>query len=381
LLFALDLASRERQSDGHFDFGTSGVYDRHNASDSTQVSPRVGYTSSFNGIVLSSVVGLDALRWTFASQSEFGGFPTADETAAQYSKAIYARADLLFPTQTRLVVGARRERFSKSSVDALNAVDYEYNNKLNAWELGINQTLASHWDVYARAAKSYRLPNVDENRGSPVNLRAPIAKDREIGLKYARQGTRAALRLFSQHSVDELAYDPGAASLIPFFGANINQDAIARKGVEMEVSTSIATAWEVAASLQSIKASYTDGPNQGKLVPLVDKLTLSTRVAYRLAAQHRLELVAKHHSSSVLGIDYSNKCSERIPALTTFDMGYRFNQTGDKEGARGWALRAGIDNLTGKNSYSFAYAAPLCANSTAYPEPGRTFKMNARYLF
>lgn len=378
-LFALDMASRERQSDGHFDFG--GDYDRRSTSDSTQVSPRLGYSTSFDGIAFSGVVGLDSLRWKFASQSVFDGFPAGDETAAQYSKATYARVDFLFPAQTRLVLGARRESFSKSSVDALNAVSYEYNNNLSAWELGINQTFAAHWDAYARAAKSYRLPNVDENRGSPVNLRAPIAKDREFGLKYARQGTRAALRFFTQRSVDELAYNPAAPSLTPLFGVNINQDAITRKGFEMEVSTPIAPAWDVTANLQSIKASYSDGPNQGKLVPLVDKLTVAARVAYRMTAQHRFELAAKHHSSSVLGTDYSNTCSERIPASTTFDFGYRYNQAGDKQAAGGWTLSAGVDNLTNKRSYSFAYATTPCADSTAYPEPGRTLKINARYAF
>jgi outer membrane receptor protein involved in Fe transport len=83
----------------------------------------------------------------------------------------------------------------------------------------------------------------------------------------------------------------------------------------------------------------------------------------------------------VLGIDYSNACSERIPALTTLDLGYRFNQMGDKAGGSGWTVSVGIDNLTNKRSYSFAYAATPCADSTAYPEPGRSFKMNARYVF
>ncbi len=371
-LFALDLAKRKRESEAFNDYASFGDQAAQGRSNSTQISPRVAYNDSWASTAVSAVLGMDQHRWDYTRQASFSGFLGADERATQRNRATFAKVDFLFPSSTRLVVGARSERVKQSYDEAIAPSSSNSERSLNAWELGVNQSLAAHWDVYARTAKSYRIANVDENRYLATPLRPQTAKDLEMGLRFNAQTSSAALRVFRQTTSDEIAYDN------PTF-SNINLEPVRRTGVELEGRSVMARDWTLSGNLQSIHAVFTSGVNQGKTPPHIAKLSATARVAYAVNAQHSVEMALQRRGAAVLGNDWSNSCSQRTPARTTLDALYRF-RSGAGAG-NGWSLTAGVDNLTNAQTYSWAFTNAACSPVNVYPETGRSFKLNARYQF
>jgi iron complex outermembrane recepter protein len=369
-LLGLDLASRERESKAFNDFGAFGDQDSVAQSSSTQISPRLSYSGTLGDIAVSALVGLDKTNWDYTRQTNFSGFLGSDEKARQTNNAGYFKTDFLFPTQTRLVLGARKERITQDYIEQLTPTVSANTNHIKAWELGLNQTLAQQWDVYGRSSKSYRVANVDESRFLTNPLRPQTAKDYELGLRFNAAGSSAALRLFRQNTVDEIAYDN------PTF-SNINLDPVRRKGLELEGRTQVARDWTLSGSLQAIKAVFSSGVNQGKTPPHISKLNASARVAYAINADHQVELAVQKRSAAVLGNDWPNVCAQQTPARTTVDALYRFHASPDK----GWSVTAGVDNVGNAKTFSWAFTNGTCSPVNVYPEVGRSVKVNARYQF
>jgi iron complex outermembrane recepter protein len=369
-LFSLDLASRDRESKSFNDFDVFGDQEFITHSSSTQASPRVNYSDSWGGTAVSALVGIDKANWDYTRQSNFSGFLGADEKAHQTNSAGYFKTDFLFPTQTRLVLGARKERIAQDYVEQLTPTTSANSSRLSAWELGLNQTLAPQWDIYGRAAKSYRVANVDESRSLLTSLHPQTAKDSELGLRFNGADSSATVRVFRQKTVDEIAYDN------PTF-SNINLDPVRRTGLELDGRTRIDRAWTISGTLQVIKAAFSSGVNEGKAPPHVSKLNAAARVAYAMNAAHQVEIAVQRRGAAVLGNDWPNLCAQKTPARTTVDALYRYHASPDK----GWSVTAGVDNLTNAKTFSWAFTNGTCSPVNVYPEVGRSFKINARYQF
>ncbi len=368
--WSLDLASRERESKAFNDYGVFGDQDAISRSNSTQVSPRVSYSSSWGGTAVSALLGYDQSQWAYTRQANFSGFLGADEVAGQRNKATYAKADVLFPSQTRVVFGLRSERLKQDYQELVGLTSTDTQTRLNAWELGLNQSLSPQWDIYVRAAKSYRIANVDENRFLTTALKQQNAKDLELGLRFNSKASSAALRVFRQRTRNEIAYDNTLFS-------NVNLDPVRRTGLELEGRAVLARDWTLSGAVQTIKAVLVDGVNQGKTPPHIAKLNASARISYAVAPAHHVEAAMQYRSAAVLGNDTPNLCTQRTPARTTLDAMYRYRQT---EG-QGWSFSAGVDNLTNAKGYSWAFTNSSCDPINVYPEIGRIFKLSARYQF
>jgi iron complex outermembrane recepter protein len=365
LTLSLDMAQRDRNVIS--EFVGSGFSTQGNSSQS-QVSPRLSYAGDVGGVGLLALLGHDSINWRANYQNNFG----QNEDATQSNRAWYGKLDALLPTQTRLSLAARREQVRKGAQDPGAFVPLAYTNRfsLPAWDLAANQTIATGWDVYARTGKSFRVANVDESRFVNATLQPMTARDTELGLKYLQGASSAALRLFRQRSVQEIAYDP-----INF--VNINQDDIARRGVELEGRTKLAKDWDISGNLQLINARFDGGPNLGKRVPLVSRTSASARVGYAFTAQHRVEAAVQHRSSAPIGGDVANACSTQAPAHTQLDLRYSWQE---KASGKGWRLAAALDNITDRKSYSYGFSAG-CGVIGVYPEAGRVLRLNAGYTF
>lgn len=362
---ALDLAQRERSIESNFigsGFNASG------SSSQSQVSPRLSYAGDVGGVGLLALLGRDNILWTANYKNNFG----QNEDATQSNRAWYGKVDALLPTQTRLSLAARREQVRKGAQDPGAFVPLLYSNRfsLPAWDIAANQTLASGWDVYARIGKSFRVANVDESRFVSATLVPMLARDAELGLKYLQGSSSAAVRIFRQQSTQEIAFDP-----INF--VNINQDDIARRGVELEGRTQIANAWDVSGNLQRISAQFSGGPNVGKRVPLVSRTSASARIGFALMVKHRIEAALQYRSSAPIGGDVANACSDIAPADTRLDIRYSWREKPD---GKGWRLAAALDNVTDRKSYSYGFSAG-CGVIGVYPEAGRLLRLTAGYTF
>ncbi len=368
-LASLDLAHRDRSAKMFNDYGLGGTQESASASQGNQTSPRLQYTGELAGAAVSAQLGLDRQSWNYQNDVAYSGFAANAETARQTSRASFTRLDVLLPTQTRLVLGARTERIEQTFADSLAATAYQQSHPLKAWELGLNQTVASGWDAYGRASKSYRVANVDENRYLATPLKPQIARDTELGLRHTRQQTRFGLRAFRQSTQDEIAYDNNLFS-------NVNLDPVRRTGIELEGQMQLHPAWRLSGSVQKIKARFSSGVYAGKRPPHVAESNAQARLTWLPAAAHRVELAFNHRGSAVLGNDWNNACTLRAPSRNTLDVQYGYAVQ-----SAGWSLSAGIDNLSNRKTFGWGFTNATCSAVNVYPEAGRSMKLKARYSF
>lgn len=368
-LASVDLAHRDRSAKMFNDYGVGGTQDTVSASQGTQISPRLQYSGEFGRTAVTALLGMDRQRWHYQNDVAYSGFAANAETAQQNNRATFARVDMLLPTATRLVVGARSERIGQSFDDSLALVNYQTNAPLRAWELGLNQTVVGGWDVYGRAAKSYRIANVDENRFLLTPLQPQTARDAELGLRHTGKQGSFALRAFRQTTQNEIAYDNNLFS-------NVNLDPVRRSGLELESQVQLSSAWHLAGSLQQIRARFSAGAYTGKRPPHVAQTNAQARLAWVPAVAHRIEAALNHRGEAVLGNDWNNACARRAPARTTLDLNYTFSSTG-----QGWSVSAGVDNLTNSKTFGWGFTNATCSATNVYPESGRSLKLKARYSF
>ncbi|MDI1258376.1 TonB-dependent receptor plug domain-containing protein [Aquabacterium sp.] len=348
----IDVGTRERQSRSYY-VGSSFASD--STSRNTQVSPRLAYADNWGAIDASGVVGVEAQDWSFVSGTEAG---------KQSSHAAFIHTNLAFPSRTRLAAGWRTEHVEKEGKSS--AVIYDRKNHLNAAELALSQTVLTGLDVYGRWASSYRLPNVDENRYTPLQqaLRPQENRDRELGLKWAKGASSATWRWFLQTTRDEIAYDPMAF-------ANTNLDPTRRQGYELEGRWSPLPSWDWSATWQHVNATYRSGANAGLKQVLVAPESATLRTTYRFNERQLIDLGVQYLAAMRFNDDASNQCARKIPSSTTLDARYAWS---DKT----WTVAVSGANLTNQNSYNYAYS---CATGALYPEPGRAFKLSLARQF
>ncbi len=370
-LASLDVAHRKRDGKAFFDYGAGGDQADTTKSSSSQISPHLQYSGDWAGTAVQAQLGMDRQSWNYKRDVLYSGFAGGDETATQKSRATFARLDALLPSQTRLVLGARTERVRKDFTDplAFGLMSYQQNDPLKAWELGVNQTIAAGWDVYARSSRSYRVGNVDENRNLPAPLKPQLARDMELGLRQSGKNSSFGVRVFRQRTQDEIIYDNSIFS-------NINIDPVRRSGLELEGRTQLARAWALSGSLQSIRARFASGAYAGKHVPHVPELSAQVRLAWQANADQRVEWAFNHRGSAILGNDLNNACTLKEPSRTTLDVQYNYTMKNAL-----WHFSAGVDNLTDRKTFGWGITNAACAATNVYPEAGRSFKLKARYSF
>jgi iron complex outermembrane receptor protein len=364
---AADLSQRDKTSKAVF-VSAFGTFDSRADTRVTQFSPRIRHLSGSGNVNNEFVTGLDFFRWTRATKSNFGGFPSSDAKAFQKSKALYARDEIRIK-DTRVALGARHEVFDKDFTDPLGfgTTAYTQTHSLNAWDLQGSHAVSPNFSLFAKAGQSYRVANVDENAATPTAnqpLAPQTSHDLELGSSLGNAAQKATLRVFQHRLKNEIFYDPTLF-------ANRNLEPTKREGVELEANTKIASAYSLSVNLQHVNAKFTDGPNAGKEMVLVPPNTAALRLNWLPGTKHSANVGLLWVDSQRYGGDFSNTCSARMPSYTTLDGRYALH-TG------AWEFAISGTNLTDKNYFTSAFGA--CQNGI-YPDMGRQIKVSARLNF
>ncbi|CUI08165.1 TonB-dependent receptor [Massilia antarctica] len=367
---AAELSRRERTARSTYVYTVEGkrmaskaTYD----STQTQFSPRLRHLARIGGMLNELVSGVDLVKWTRLTDSDY-----SNADATQKSKALYVRDELKFDGahQARVAAGARRERFEKDATDLRAfAAPYASKTTLNAWEVQGSFDAMPLVNLYAKAGRSYRVANVDENgyRSTPGVLAPQTSRDLELGMVYGDAALGATTRLFRHQLRNEIFYDP---TVNGGYGANTNLDPTERKGVELDVHALIARDWRVSGNWQHVLARFTDGPNAGREMVLVPKNVVSARLAWVPGTGHSADIGVQWAGSQRFGADFANNCGARMAPAATFDARYA-RQIG------AWEFAVAGLNLADKHYTSNAYGC----NSGIYPSDGRQLKVSARYDF
>lgn len=367
---AAELSHRERETQGHYEseFGNSDVVNR---SRQTQFSPRLRHLGRFDGLLNEVVAGVDLLRWERVSTFA-GAFGTTRNDAAQDARAFYLRDEVRWNQayNARLAVGARHEKFEKDYADASASVPQESSSQSqNAWSVEGSIDPVPGVTLHAKAGKSYRVPNVDENsyRESIDVLKVQTSRDLELGVTIGNAQRQVSARVFRHRLRDEIFFDP---TLFGGFGVNTNLDPTRRQGVELDGYLDLPANLRLTGHVQHVKAEFTDGPNAGREMVLVPKNVLTARLAWLPQNGHTADIGAQYVSSQRYGNDFANTCAARIPSFTTVDARYAV-----KVGS--WEFAAAGLNLGDRQYFSQAFGC----RSGIYPSDGRQLKLSVRYDF
>jgi iron complex outermembrane receptor protein len=329
--------------------------------DAKNYSLRARNETSFGGLRNQLVLGTDHARWTREVLGAFGS------TAAQTSRAWYAKDDVTLAGGTRLSAGVRTERIAKTNSTASSGLA----DRLNAWELGASHPVGGV-TVYGRAGRSFRLANVDEfSFTSPGRVLAPqVSRDLELGARWTYGSGKLEARLYRSLLDNEIGFDPNAAGPFGFPGANTNFDRTRRQGLELDASHALTRSVGLRVNANVRHATFRSGPYAGNDVPLVPRRTLSVRADWTPGAAHRVTAGVNWVSSQ--HPDFNNTCS--MPSYTTVDVRYAYQ----------WQrleLSVGVANLMDKTYYTQAFGCAAGVTNAIYPEAGRAVTAALRVRF
>ena len=364
--FATDLSKRFKRANS----GNQGAVPTIYNGEVTQFSPRVRHVFSFGDLRNEVVFGVDAAN---SSRRQSVGSLTSRD-GSQDSRAIYAK-DEIQSGKARVSVGARREHFDQTMVGTRA---YDQSFALNAADLQGSYEITPLVNVFAKAGRSYRVANIDENSGSTKSgkpIKPQTSNDFELGSSLGNDQKKLTVKFFRHDLTNEIYYDRSIPSdATSGFGANTNLDPTQREGIELEARANLTAEFFLVAVLQHVSAKFTEGKYAGREMTLVPKNNATMRLNWVSGNGQSADVGVQWVDQQRYGGDFSNTCTARIPAFTTVDARYAI-----RSGAWEYALSG--TNLTGKDYFSQAFGT--CANnsSSIYPDPGRAVKLSARYDF
>lgn len=356
----LDASARYRST-------TSTYYgsESDSAVSNQQVSPKLSYDLDLSWGQWLQTVGVDFQHWKRGTPEG-----SAPNSGLQINRAVYAYSDVTVNGGTRVNAGVRREFVNKRETTSWSG--YERRDAVTSAEFGVSQAVNDQWQVYGRAARSFRLANFDENASTPNGqpLLPQTSQDRELGLRWAAQGAAFNARVFRQDTTHEILYldlNPLDRDLC----CNRNIDPVRRQGVEVDGKWPVTAKVTVTGSAQSLSARFSEGPYAGKQRVLVSPRSATARVWVALSDSQSIHLGAQYLSSSRFGDDFDNTCPTRIPAQVSVDAGYSFERDG-------WRMGLVVSNLGDRLNYANAY---MCQYGYAYPDPGQVIKASLSKQF
>jgi iron complex outermembrane receptor protein len=365
---AADLSHREKTSSS---FYAPSVGESVADGRATQFSPRIRHVVQSGTTRNELVAGLD---FSDSDRSVVYAGSSDVNVNSQQSQAIYVRDEIQLD-KLRLAAGARHEKFDQDFNSAFSSYDQSFS--LNAWDLQGRYDLTPLVSVFAKAGRSYRVANVDDN-GFTLNnalLSPQTSDDLEVGASYGDENGKLTAKLFRQKLKNEIFYDaivpnPGSWNGM---GANVNLDPTKHEGVEIEGNVRLTQTFALSAILQHVDATFMGGPYAGREMTLIPKNTATLRLNWMPGNGQTADVGVQWADTQRYGGDVTNICSTRIPAFATLDAHYAV-----RVGA--WEFGVTGANLTDKSYFSQAFGT--CQNSaTIYPDAGRSVKVSARMDF
>jgi iron complex outermembrane receptor protein len=329
--------------------------------DATTYALRAKHEAQLGAVKNALVLGTDIQNWERDILGTFGS------VATQHSRAFYAKDDVTLQGGTRISLGGRTERIEKDNTSSGTG----FEDRQNAWELGVSHPFSPAWTGYARVGRSFRLANVDEfNFTAPgVILQPQVSRDAELGARWSYASGKVDARLYRSALTNEIGFDPNAAGSI--FGANTNFDPTRRQGLELDWNHSLTSSFGTRVNAIVRKATFRSGAYAGNDVPLVPRKALAVRADWTPLAGHHVNAGVNWVSSQ--HPDYANAC--RMPAYTTADARYAWQFHRNAE------LGVGVTNLFDRKFFTQAFRCSGGVTTSIYPEPGRLFTASLRVQF
>ena len=368
---AADLSYRERDSFALNDPGTSDISGRV-----TSFSPRMKIPISFAGKHVL-VAGLDWDQWDYSFVGFFPGFPSATRSD-QENTAVFIKDTVELGSTTRLSLGGRIQRTDTSITDVAGGTPTVTQiRRPEAWEFALRQDLSGAVSVYGKTGQSFRIANVDDNRGLATPLEPQVSHDAEVGGEYRGESVRLRAAAYRMNISNEILFLP--SDVLPPFGANVNLPPTRREGVELEAGWD-ASAWLIlSANYNYTTAKFREGNFGGadvadKNIPLVPRNRAGVAVTVIPVERVRLTAIVSYVGEQYYDNDQSNSFGRKMPEYTVVDLAASLDQGK-------WRLSASVRNLMNEHYYTYAIRSVTAPTFNAYPAPERSLFFSAEYRF
>jgi iron complex outermembrane receptor protein len=353
------------------------------------VTPRVDVRQTWFGMPVKIIAGVDYYDTDYhtdrALQQSTIGLPIHVYDLSQKTFGGYWQQTMSVLPSTDISGGIRIQRNSLTANDrfdvnapggsscffgfcfpnGVQAIPLDSAETQRAWHVGIEHRFNQAFAVFGRAARSFRVPNVDERIGSspfgaPSNfdLKTQTSHDIEGGIRVNIGAVTLQSSVYDMHLKNELHLDP-----VSF--ANINFDPTHRRGVENQATWQVTDTFRVRGGVTYIKATYEEGLFKDKNVPLVSRWTENVGLTWNILDKRLVfDANARFLSKRYQDAD-ENNVEMRIPSYAVVDL-----RLGGEMQNFFWSVSA--QNLLDKNYYDYGVVfGPQLYN--VYPTAGRTF--------
>lgn len=319
------------------------------------------------------VGGVELNNWSQYRINQFGNYNFDTDAVA-----VYLKNDLdLNASGMRLSSGVRRELIDRR----IRAYDNYYahtnspkiNEGLTGWELGLSNRVSSSSNLFARVARSYRLPNTDEigcvsinycGEYPTLNMLSPqVSIDKEIGWKYkVSNQVRLGGRVYRNDLNNEIYFDPVSY-------ANINLQPTRREGIDFDMYYKPLNQLSIYGLMSLRNSKFVEGEYVGKNVPMSPKQVASLNINWEFMPKNNLGLGINYVANQFIQGDLNNQ--NNMPSYTIADLRYSYQ-------IKQIDFALIVKNLFDKSYYSYATTT---GGYSVYPDYRRNFFASARYRF
>lgn len=265
-------------------------------------------------------------------------------------------------------LGARQQRMHIEATDSTATGRVETTADMTATEIGAVWRPAATWKLFAKASKTFRYPVLDELTtwgGFAVPAPKPESgRGMDIGAEWRTGGHSVQATLYDLKMEDEIAYNT-------FTGQNENLQKTRHRGIEIDSRWKLSMNWRFDLSWTGREATFREGVNAGKTIPLVPESRWTAKLAWDAGHWGSHALLANHVGTRYFGGDEANALAQ-LPAYTTLDWQSRWL-------VQQWELALRIANLTDRKYAPVAFDYGFGAGY--YPANPRAGYVTARYRF
>ena len=347
------------------------------------LTPRV----SMQGQSLRTVAGLDYYhaKYTSYRKNNISAPAVKRYRGTQQSVGLYGQSTGSLSKRLEAHIGGRLQWVGTKAVDTLNteAPGYTASNSTHkdfenldlsqfhfSASAGIDHEIVDNVDVFVRAARSFRLPTIDDRIGTgsaTFDLKAQTSYDLETGIRARIAGGKFTASTYVMNLENEIAYN--AEKFV-----NLNLDPTRRYGAEAAFAVSVTRDLALSFTGAHTRAIFRSGANKGNDVPLVSAWTGSAGATWSVADWLQITAEARYVGEKRFDNDAKN-VQPKIPSYTLVDL-----RLGGSW--RRFTWEAVISNLFAEKYFNYGVASAFTlGNYNVYPLPERTvlFRLGANF--
>ena len=378
---------RKDQESGYFFGPPPTQYSFINSRLTTMsVTPRLKIDREVWGLPTHILTGIDYIRADYGSDrydyegnQPFRRYDIDQTTLAGYwqqTVTVWSTTDIAFGGRLQWNDLRARDRYNDSACafgcGDVQGTPLDKDETQYALHAGIEHRFNENVTFFGRAARSFRVPNIDERVGQTPRFAFPVplptnfdletqtSHDIEAGFRFRFGRLDLQSSAYYMQLKNELHYNP-------ILGVNLNLDPTRRTGVETLASWQIADNLRLKGGFAYTDAEFRDGPNAGKEVPLVSRWTGSAGLSWDIWQKWVVfDAVVRYVGDRRLDNDQPN-IQPLISDHTLVDL----KLGGENEWAY-WSIA--VQNVFDVDYFDFGIASTaVVGRYSAYPLPGRTF--------